>query len=433
MSVPHRATVAVLATVFIPVTAAIGLAVPAHATVVACQGVKATIVGTSHSETIHGTPGRDVIAGLGGNDTILAAAGNDLVCGGEGGDHLYGGLGNDRLYGERDEFIGPLDEDSATRVGDTLAGGRGNDRMFAGVDHRLAAPKDVVPDTISWEASGHGVHIDLRTGVARGEGVDTFAGGTFTVVGSAHNDVVEGSNRPEKINTGTGSDVVRTRGGADIITVDGFQRGPDGDADRVWGGDGDDRIAASHGQDRLSGGAGNDDIESFGASNDVLTGGDGDDFLYAEIGNTRGTQSWDGGRGSDGIRVATDEINPAAAASTGTWDMATGAMTATVDHPISLSVSRFEVGLFASGFFSTLETAWVVTGTAGDDSVAGDPNQTVPLRFDGLAGDDSFRGTDGDDVFHGGPGDDQSFGMFGGDDTCTNVERIDLADCEHVS
>ena len=55
MSVPHRATVAVLATVFIPVTAAIGQAVPAHATVVACQGVKATIVGTSHSETIHGT------------------------------------------------------------------------------------------------------------------------------------------------------------------------------------------------------------------------------------------------------------------------------------------------------------------------------------------------------------------------------------------
>jgi Ca2+-binding RTX toxin-like protein len=431
MSVPHRATVALLATALLPVIAALGLPVPAHAAVATCRGVKATIVGTPAPERIHGTPGRDVIAGLGGDDTIFAAGGNDLVCGGDGADHLYGGPGNDRLFGELDRFIPPEDEDVASRLGDTLAGGRGDDRMFAGVDHRRA-PEDTLPDTISWEASAHGVHIDLRTGVAHGEGSDTFAGGRFIVVGSSHGDVVEGSSRPDRINTGTGSDVVRARGGADIINVDGPEGGPGGDADRVWGGDDNDRISARHGQDRLAGGAGNDTIESFGASNDILTGGDGNDLIEAEIGHSRGPQRWDGGPGADGIRVATDEINPDAAASTSTWDMATGAMTATVDHPISLSVSRFEVGLFASSSF-TSDTAWVVTGTAGDDSIEGQASQTAPLHFDGLAGNDSFKGTNGDDVFNGGPGDDHSQGMLGGDDTCTSVETFDLADCEHIS
>jgi len=79
------------------------------------------------------------------------------------------------------------------------------------------------------------------------------------------------------------------------------------------------------------------------------------------------------------------------------------------------------------------ETSWTVTGTAGDDVVSADANQTAPTHFDGRAGDDSFRGTDGDDVFDGGPGDDHSIGMFGGDDTCVSVEIIDGSDCENVS
>jgi hypothetical protein len=53
--------------------------------------------------------------------------------------------------------------------------------------------------------------------------------------------------------------------------------------------------------------------------------------------------------------------------------------------------------------------------------------------FDGLAGDDTFRGSDYDDTFDGGPGQDHSLGMGDGDDTCVSVETIDGADCEHVS
>jgi Ca2+-binding RTX toxin-like protein len=431
MSVPHRAT-SLFASMALGFLAVLAPAVPAHAASVTCRGVRATVVGTNASEVIHGTLRRDVIAGLDGNDTISAGGGNDLICGGEGADHLYGGAGNDRLYGGLDLFEGATEEDGSARSGDTLAGGPGHDRMFAGADPRIAT-EEMVPDVISWGASAHGVHIDLRTGTARGEGADTFAGGTIAVVGSPHADVVGGSNRADRIETGTGPDVVRARGGADFVAVDGLRRGPHGDADRVWGGDGDDQIGARHGQDRLFGGAGNDGINSGGGSNDVLIGGDGDDFLYAEIGDTYGPQTFDGGPGTDGIRVASDSINPSRLSSTGIWDMATGAMRLTLDHTISLSVSHFENALFAQPSWRTPGTAWTVTGTPGNDSVAGDANQTVPLHFNGLAGDDSFRGTDGNDVFDGGPGNDHSFAMFLGDDTCTSVETIDLADCEHIS
>lgn len=210
--------------------------------------------------------------------------------------------------------------------------------------------------------------------------------------------------------------------------MDGPRRVRGGDTDQVWGGDGNDRITASHGEDRLLGGAGNDSIESLGASNDILLGGDGDDQFTAEIGNTAGPQNFDGGPGTNTLRLNTDAINPEAFASTGVWDMATGAMTFTNANTIALSASHFE-----GAILETFGTAWTVTGTAGDDVVSGNENQTAPTRFDGLTGDDSFTGTDGDDVFNGGPGDDHSFGMFLGDDTCTSVETIDLSDCENVS
>jgi Ca2+-binding RTX toxin-like protein len=414
----------VLTIVVASVVAALAPTVPAGAAGVTCRGVRATIVGTPSSEVIHGTPGRDVIAGLGEDDTIIAGGGDDLVCGGDGADHLLGGAGRDRLYGERDR-LSDADEDGVERIGDTLSGGPGDDRLFAGVDTRSA--DIVVLDVFSWSGSARGVRIDLRTGTARGEGADTFAGGTFTVVGSSYGDVVEGTDRRDEIETGPGPDVVRARGGDDSITVDGRLRGSGRNADTVWGGDGDDWITSTHGRDHLSGGAGDDGIESSGASNDVIDGGSGDDGLWAQIGDTAGPQSLDGGSGDDHIQINTDAINPRGEASTGVWNMATGAMTFTLDHTISLSVTHVDGAVLA-----TRGTSWTVRGTAGDDAVSGDANGTAPVHFDGLAGDDGFRGTDGDDVFHGGPGDDRSFGMFGGDDTCTSVETIDRSDCEHV-
>jgi Ca2+-binding RTX toxin-like protein len=405
------------------VFAALMPAVSAHAAAVTCDGVRATIVGTGGSDVIHGTSGRDVIAGLGGSDTIYAGGGNDLVCGGYGADRLYGGSGRDTLFGGRDGLHG-TDEDGTERIGDTLRGGRGNDRLYAGADNRRA--DNIVFDVISWDASAHGVHIDLRSGKAHGEGDDIFGGGTFSVVGSSYGDVIEGTGRRDRINAGPGPDVVRGRGGADIIVVDTTHRGFGGDADQVWGGDGADRITAGRGDDRLSGGAGPDWIEDRGHSNDLLIGGPGDDTLTGEIGDTDKPQNFSGGRGVDTLELYSDAINGSEAASTGSWDMASGAMTFQLDRKITLSAPYINRGIFV-----TFGTAWTVSGTDGPDSLSA--SATAQTRFDGLAGDDVFLGSDGDDVFNGGPGLDHALRMGDGDDTCTSVERIDVADCEHVS
>jgi Ca2+-binding RTX toxin-like protein len=94
-------------------------AIPALAqTAATCNGVAATIVGSSGSDDIEGTPGRDVIATLGGDDKIRAEGGNDLICGGLGNDDIRGDAGSDRVFGDDGN--------------DIIRGETGNDRMNGG-------------------------------------------------------------------------------------------------------------------------------------------------------------------------------------------------------------------------------------------------------------------------------------------------------------
>ncbi|HSE82541.1 MAG TPA: hypothetical protein VLA87_12770, partial [Gaiellaceae bacterium] len=51
-----------------------------------CNGIAATIVGTSGDDRIVGTDGSDVIVARGGDDVVWARGDNDLVCGGGGND-----------------------------------------------------------------------------------------------------------------------------------------------------------------------------------------------------------------------------------------------------------------------------------------------------------------------------------------------------------
>jgi uncharacterized repeat protein (TIGR01451 family) len=96
---------------------------------VVCDGLLATIVGTSGDDVLTGTNGSDVIHGLGGDDTINGGAGADVICGGKGNDVLHGGIGSysDRLFGGDGH-----DRLSGGSGDDTLFGDAGNDRLFGG-------------------------------------------------------------------------------------------------------------------------------------------------------------------------------------------------------------------------------------------------------------------------------------------------------------
>ena len=94
----------------------------ATAPVVKCDGLTATIIGTSGNDVITGTKGVDIIAGLNGNDVISGLGGRDRICGGNGNDRINGGSGNDRI-------IGGAGNDRLLGVGgrDLLIGGDGAD------------------------------------------------------------------------------------------------------------------------------------------------------------------------------------------------------------------------------------------------------------------------------------------------------------------
>lgn len=94
-----------------------------------CEGLPATIVGTTGDDRLLGTSGNDVIVGLEGNDLVEAGDGSDTVCGGAGNDILIGAGGDDRLLGEDG------DDDLRGDAGnDTLIGGSGNDGLRGGSD-----------------------------------------------------------------------------------------------------------------------------------------------------------------------------------------------------------------------------------------------------------------------------------------------------------
>ena len=89
-----------------------------------CFEHRATIVGTSASETIDGTSNDDVIVGKNGDDEIHGNGGQDRICGGDGEDDLTGDDGKDFVSG------GPDNDTVEGNVGsDTLNGGRGDDTV----------------------------------------------------------------------------------------------------------------------------------------------------------------------------------------------------------------------------------------------------------------------------------------------------------------
>jgi Ca2+-binding RTX toxin-like protein len=150
---------------------------------------------------------------------------------------------------------------------DVLCGLRGNDRYDPrGGDDRLIDPAGV--DMLTYELAPNGVVIDLAAGEATGWGTDRFAS-IEHATGSAHDDVLAGTDA----------------------------------ANDLTGLEGDDRLVGLGGPDDLLGGAGADDIDG-GGGNDIVIGGDGADVISGALGadvlsGDSGTDTMSGGDGSD--------------------------------------------------------------------------------------------------------------------------------------
>ena len=396
-------------------------------------------------ENVIGSPHGDRLTGSAGADRLTGGAGDDVLTGGSGADWLWGNAGDD-----------------------TLDGGAGNDRLSGGAGADRLDGGSGAADWLWYGASDAGVHVDLRTGTARGghaEG-DTFEN-VEGVMGSRHGDTLSGGEGRDGLAGGASDDVLTGRGGGD----------------RLWGNRGDDTLVGGAGNDTLVGGAGADRLDGdLGAAdwlwyhgsdagvdvdlgagtargghaegdtfdgienvtgsdhadtltgdagsnhlggldgNDTLTGGPGDDVLTGGNGQDsfyggEGADRIDGGPGPDTLWYAWSDAGVDV-------NLATG--TARGGHAEGDTIANVEV-IWGSRHADTLTggegSTWLDGGPDGDDLLTAGPGNDF---LSGGSGNDTLIGGAGDNWFRGGAGDD-SFVFDAGRPNGTDIIR-DFAD-----
>lgn len=120
--------------------------------------------------------------------------------------------------------------------------------------------------------------------------------GSQTITGTSGSDTITGGNGNDVIFGGDGADVIHGGNGSDII------HGGDGN-DTLYGDNGDDYLYGDGGNDTLYGGNGNDLLDG-NSGNNTLYGENGNDlFLYTARENINSTDLYDGGSGTDKLRL----------------------------------------------------------------------------------------------------------------------------------
>jgi Ca2+-binding RTX toxin-like protein len=170
----------------------IAVAVPLPTAVIAWGGAGADHL--TGSGGLYGEAGDDTFAAVQSAD---GGAGDDHITGGSGDDHLAGGGGSDTLEGGAGNDV-LVDETSSDPGTDRLIGGPGRDRL-------------------DYAFHMESVVVDLAAAAQQVSGTADVVTGFEDVALGAGDDVVNGTDRPEFITTGTGSDVVHAGGGSDVV------------------------------------------------------------------------------------------------------------------------------------------------------------------------------------------------------------------------
>jgi len=282
------------------------------------QMLEVTIAGGS---TFTGTADADAIQGSDGNDTLIGGSGNDILDGRDGIDTASyvnalaavtvnlgtgtatGGDGNDTLTSienvtgssNNDTLTGDAGANALLGVAgnDTLSGGDGNDTLEGGAGNDSIDGGSGI-DTASYASALLAVTVDLGTGSATGDGIDTL-GNIENVLGSAFNDSLTGNGNANLLNGGMGNDTLNGSGG-------------------------DDTLVGGTGQDSLTGGLGADEsqwnttlefgdvITDFTAGSDKLVFDVGSSGVQIRLGNNDTTvDNYQEGTSVD-INVAGTEV-----------------------------------------------------------------------------------------------------------------------------
>jgi Ca2+-binding RTX toxin-like protein len=206
-----------------------------------------------------------------------------------------------------------------------------------------------------------------------------------TIVGTAGDDVIQGTEKADVIWGGPGDDKIYGGLGNDIIcggAGDDLIHGGRGN-DWIEGGAGTDRVFGDLGDDHLTGGPGNQDEVSGGLGIDTVNGGAGnEDIVRGDYGYDR----MDGGPGSGDIASFSTAV--AGKKGSGVW----------VSLPDHKALGDGHDRLFR---FESIE------GSAFHDTLIGDSQSNV---IAGGPGNDTIIGGGGRDTLNGGQGTDRCKG-----------------------
>jgi Ca2+-binding RTX toxin-like protein len=392
----------------------IGLARPASAAGYTCfLGDEATIVGTPGDDVIVGTAGHDVIVGLGGDDTIFGKGGPDVLCGNGGSDVLYSGPGDSALVGGAG--------------GDRLVGGPGFNDLWPGPGDDQVIGRADAPNYVAFDTAIHPMYVNLRTGVARGQGHDTlvnvqgFQTGPYddTLIGSDGDNYMKGHAGNDQLIGNGGDDFLAGQGGDDAIRggtgfdiSDYFDGNYDDDlstagpisVNLVTGvaiGDGTDTLkriegaTGSSGADMMIGDDGDNAFYELWQGGDTIDSGGGDDFIATGY----GVDVVDGGTGSDFLYLPDGGV----------------------DDPRIAGIT-VDLGSGSTSDGDTLTSIEDVFGTSHADTLTGDGRGNGLFGWDG---EDMIAGAGGDDFIDPGNGTDAADGGAGMDDLLSNLDHYE--------
>ncbi len=260
------------------------------------------ILGGAAGDDIWGHDGDDVILGdngqvvqpggviekiettdpaIGGSDMIEGNNGNDTILGGAYGDDIWGHEGHDVILGDNGKVFqssGIIEHifttDPAIGGGDTIEGNNGNDTILGG-----AYGDDI------WGHDGYDVILGDNGNITKPSGVVELIKTTDPAIGGS--DTIEGNNHADIILGGADGDLLEGNAGKDIILGDNGML--DYVVATVDGGTPDpttlDLIISTSpndgGVDTISGGTEND-IVFGGTAGDTISGNEDNDLLFGD-------------------------------------------------------------------------------------------------------------------------------------------------------
>ena len=317
------------------------------------------------ADSFVGYVGADFVSGGTGNDTLNGGAGNDELAGDEGDDSLVGGTGND-IFSISGNDWGQ----------DTFAGGEGNDQ--------IKLESDMAVSRVDFSA-------------AKVTGLETLN----LAFNNLHGTI--------------GNDVFNLSAIAQITNWDQGMNLNDG-ADSFVGHVGADFVSGGTGNDTLNGGAGNDELSGDEGNNSLIGGTGNDVFLIG--GPNSGQDKFDGGEGSDQIKLVDDitasQFDFSAAKVTGieTLNLAFNNLHGTTGNDVfNLSGiaqiinwdDLIDLNDGADSYLGSAGVDWVDGGAGNDTMQSGGGNDLLS----GAGGADLIVGGTGSDTMYGGDGNDR--------------------------